>query len=795
MGHKTFNLTLCIALLATLLFVSPVQADNDPPIRVLVDGEPLALGQHPVMHDRRVYVPAFSLLTALGGQATESKHLDGWQLTGTWQDVTLSISSDSATAQVNGVPSDMGTAPITTGNTLYVPVRWLGEVLGADVDWFSASRIASLTFHAGEEELPRVGSLEHLQALIGEMAGRGRFNSIQIVHINTVAEAEISGPAEALPTSGDFSQTNVQVAGVDEADLVKTDGTHLYQVSNGKVVITRAVPADEMEIVATLSFEQDFYPAELYAEPGRLIVIGTSTRIHDKLPIRPMPEDRAVPLIAPIVPTSQTTKAFVYDTANIGDPVLRRVLELDGTYKSSRKIGDNLYLISNKWLDLYHIMEHDWPPELAYPMAGDSGGGEQVGQDGMENGLAPLSADRIYYFPGFPEANYLVIGAVNLADEGPMDVKAYLGAGENVYASQDNLYATVTRYDVPESTEAGIPLRGMPRPAETSTDIYKFALLPGKVDYRAHGSVPGTVLNRFSMDEYDGHFRIATTTGRIWGEGEDQSKNHLFILDGNMNRVGEETDIAPGERIYAVRFMGERAYMVTFRTVDPLFAIDVSDPAAPKVLGALKIPGYSDYLHPYDENHLIGFGKDTVEIPWKDADGNIMGTNAHVLGMKVSLFDVTDVANPIERHTAYIGDRGTHSDVLYNHKALLFSRDKDLLAFPVDLYEVYPARAGQREAAGSTEPNRIPPYGTFTYQGAYIYGVDPDKGFTLRGRITHLDEAELLKAGQHWHNGDRFVRRILYIDDTLYTLSDTAIKANALDDLQEIGMLYMDNEK
>src|SRR5690606_4427933 len=130
-------------------------------------------------------------------------------------------------------------------------------------------------------------------------------------------------------------------------------------------------------------------------------------------------------------------------------------------------------------------------------------------------------------------------------------------------------------------------------------------LLPGKVDYRAHGSVPGTVLNRFSMDEYDGHFRIATTTGRIWGEGEDQSKNHLFILDGNMNRVGEETDIAPGERIYAVRFMGERAYMVTFRTVDPLFAIDVSDPAAPKVLGALKIPGYSDYLHPYDENHLI----------------------------------------------------------------------------------------------------------------------------------------------------------------------------------------------
>ena len=306
----------------------------------------------------------------------------------------------------------------------------------------------------------------------------------------------------------------------------------------------------------------------------------------------------------------------------------------------------------------------------------------------------------------------------------------------------------------------------------------------------AEGKVPGTIVNQFSMDEYAGNFRIATTSGDMWASGENTSKNNLYILGDALQEIGKIEGIAPGERIYSVRFMGKRAYMVTFRTVDPLFAIDVSDPTSPKVLGALKIPGYSDYLHPYDENHLIGFGKDTVEVEQKDSLGNTISTNAFYLGMKVALFDVTDVENPKELHKLIIGDRGTGSELLYNHKALLFSREKNLLAFPVELYEI----ANKSTNAGSSPTTitgpRMPDYGTFTYQGAYIYQLDPQNGFQLQGRITHLTDEELSKSG-NWYTSERFVRRILYIGDTLYTLSDGMIKANARNGLQEMGSLHI----
>jgi uncharacterized secreted protein with C-terminal beta-propeller domain len=145
--------------------------------------------------------------------------------------------------------------------------------------------------------------------------------------------------------------------------------------------------------------------------------------------------------------------------------------------------------------------------------------------------------------------------------------------------------------------------------------------------------------------------------------------------------------------------MGDRGYMVTFKKVDPLFVIDLKDPRSPKILGALKIPGYSDYLHPYDENHIIGFGKDTEEV----------GNGAFYQGMKIAVFDVTDVTNPIEMFKENIGDRGTDSELLRNHKALLFSKDKNLLAFPVTVMEVKNKNKADKES--------IFQYGEFAFQG------------------------------------------------------------------------------
>ncbi|NLB17381.1 MAG: hypothetical protein GX825_01275, partial [Syntrophomonadaceae bacterium] len=228
--------------------------------------------------------------------------------------------------------------------------------------------------------------------------------------------------------------------------------------------------------------------------------------------------------------------------------------------------------------------------------------------------------------------------------------------------------------------------------------------------------------------------------------------------------------------IYSTRFMGDRLYMVTFRNVDPLFVIDLKTPQQPAILGALKIPGYSDYLHPYDENHIIGFGKDTVEIK----RGN--GTAAFYTGMKIALFDVTNVAKPVEMFKETIGDRGTESPLLNNHKALLFSRQRNLLAFPVTVMKV-PGDQNIDEG--------FPAYGQFQFQGAYVYNLDLAKGFQLKARITHLTNEDYLKAGGSWYNSVGNVQRILYINDALYTLSEGKVKAHDLTSYKQLGELIL----
>ncbi len=271
----------------------------------------------------------------------------------------------------------------------------------------------------------------------------------------------------------------------------------------------------------------------------------------------------------------------------------------------------------------------------------------------------------------------------------------------------------------------------------------------------------------------------------MWASGEDTSKNNIYVLDERLERVGTLEGLAPGERIYSARFMGSRAYMVTFRNVDPLYVIDLREPTKPTVLGELKIPGYSDYLHPYDENHLIGFGKETIELPSKGWGPD--ETMAFYQGMKIALFDVSDVNNPKEKFKEIIGDRGTHSELLYNHKALLFSKEKNLMAFPVDLMEI----KGKEEVL--TEG--FPAYGQFSYQGAYIYGIDLQKGFQLRGRITHLSDDDYAKSGQYGYDYTKMVRRILYAGNTLYTLSEGMLKATQLPDLQALSSLeYFPNK-
>jgi inhibitor of cysteine peptidase len=331
-------------------------------------------------------------------------------------------------------------------------------------------------------------------------------------------------------------------------------------------------------------------------------------------------------------------------------------------------------------------------------------------------------------------------------------ISTYLGSGHDTYMSKESLYIAVTKYATLETDNRSDIAFGF---HATDTEIFKFVVDGLNVDFLAAGTVPGRLLNQFSMDEFEGHFRIATTEGQAWDE-RNPSANHLHVLNQEMKTVGSVEDLARGERIYSVRFMGDKAYMVTFKETDPLFVLDVSDPTNPTVLGELKIPGFSNYLHPYDENHLIGFGQHTKLVKEKG------DTSPRVLtdGVKISMFDVTDPLNPKEKFTQIIGGRGTYSPLNHDHKALLFNKKKNIFAFPIMIYEDKPG----------TEYEQL-----FKFQGALAYSIDLENGFQLQQQITHE------KQNIQYESWERQIFRVLNIEDHLYAVSPEKITAHRVD--------------
>jgi len=223
-----------------------------------------------------------------------------------------------------------------------------------------------------------------------------------------------------------------------------------------------------------------------------------------------------------------------------------------------------------------------------------------------------------------------------------------------------------------------------------------------------------------------------------------------------MKTIGSLTHIAEQEKIYSTRFIGDRLYMVTFKRIDPFFVIDLATPTAPKILGKLKIPGYSDYLHPYDARHIIGVGKETGTNDWGGVSTK---------GIKLALFDVSDVEHPKQIDKVEIGDAGSDSAALSDHKAFLFDKAKNLL--------VIPARVVKSDVTvdkyGTTQPN--------IWYGAYVFGLTPETGFVLRGTVEHGTGSDR----SYWYGSSQNeVKRSLYIGDVLYTLSTKKILANSL---------------
>lgn len=546
--------------------------------------------------------------------------------------------------------------------------------------------------------------------------------------------------AAADKSGSNYSETNVQVQGIDEADTVKTDGSYIYQVVDGKVQIIKAAPADKMTLESVLSFDHSFSPYELFIYRDQLIILGNS---YGKMP---HPTQKKIAEIA-LAPVHETTKAVIYNIENKQTPKKIREFEIEGSLLSSRLMNGKVYLIANKYPDVWILRDN---PEMDIrPKYSDS----LVKPD-----MQPVDFDHIQYFPESSETNFTNIAVIDLDQPTEkISVSTYLGSGNNLYMSKNNLYLAVSNYYWFPNIDG--------KSQQPDTTVYKFSVDGMNVDFHSSGEVPGTVLNQFSMDEYDGYFRIATTKGQVWDD-KRPSANNLYILDGNLKQVGELEDLARGERIYSARFMNDRIYIVTFRETDPLFVIDGKDPKNPKVLGELKIPGFSNYLHPYDENHLIGFGYDTK------VGGKGAGNQPIILtdGVKISLFDVSDLADPKEKFTEIIGGRGTYSPLNHDHKALLFDKKKNLFAFPITVYQNKPNSEYES---------------TFEFQGAYVYNIDLRKGFHLQSKLTHQHPQA---PYEEWENQ---INRIIYIGDSLYALSPTKISSYDLTSYVQQGELNL----
>ncbi len=348
------------------------------------------------------------------------------------------------------------------------------------------------------------------------------------------------------------------------------------------------------------------------------------------------------------------TMAVSYDISDRSNPVEEWRIYQDGSYISSRLIGDQLVVLSNYYVDISgdeNQVKKNCVPEIS--------------TDGKD--FERISNSCICIMEEVYNTSYLVASVMDVDNKETLKTKAVLGAGNNVYCTTETLYATSSKYETKDMAEAVFGAS-----STMKTQIYKFDIRNYNIEYLKSATIDGTALNQFSIDEYNGYLRIATTSGN-WG---DNLVNQLYVLDENLETKGLLKDIAKGETIKSVRFTGNTAYVVTFIQTDPLFVIDLSNPEAPVILGELKIPGFSTYLHPVSDGLVLGVGR----------DGTDTGTNG---GLKVSLFDVSDPKNPKESSKITLDAVSSEtlssyieSDAYYTHKALCWDSESKTMYIP-----------------------------------------------------------------------------------------------------------------
>lgn len=435
----------------------------------------------------------------------------------------------------------------------------------------------------------------------------------------TEAYSSATEDTSQTKTSGnsvnDYTKTNIQVEGIDEADMVKTDGKYIYSYYRDAVSSTISIVKAEGKDSAQIGkiVLADVQVQALYVQDRWLVVLAEDENTSS---------DNA----------NVQTRIYLYDVSNPEKPICRSKNSQSGYYSDSRLTGNILYTISVK--QVYEAEKKtdkkEYIPEV---------GGELLPEDSLYCPNPGMSAE------------YLVFQSIDLSQSGKtIDSMAVLGAEGTYYMSEKNIYV---------ATETD---------AWRKTKISRYSYEKGTIKYACEKVINGTILNQFSMDEYEGNLRFAATTY----DDNGKTTNGLYIVDSSFKTIGSVSRLAPGERIYSARFMGENVYFVTYRETDPLFLVDVSDPANPVVKDKLKIPGFSDYLHPFGENMLLGIGS------IQDKEGNSY--------VKLSMFDISNPEKVKEIHSKKLG-KNTVQNIGSDHKGIVVDAERNRIAFGVENYD------------------------------------------------------------------------------------------------------------
>jgi hypothetical protein len=627
--------------------------------------------------------------------------------------------------------------------------------------------------------------------------------------------ADVAAPAAAGGAT-EYSTTNTQVEGVDEADFVKNDARFVYTLAGqrpradatadpayadayastgntpGELVILDVWPAEQAHEVSRIPL--DGHPKKLYLDGDRLLVYASlpvqnqQAQAYGSFDYYYYYNDYGGDCTYgyDCVPRGDglATLVTVYDVSDRAAPRALRQLTLSGSYINSRRVGDVVYTLVQDVLQPLpgtYAAPADAPtgpeqavaafaelsaanraridaaspaellPNVVLRSTAAAAGAAAIAGDAVAQ---PLDCGRVFEAPGGAGRGFLSVVSLSLADDGVVPERSTIVSEPGfTYASADALYVAVPQqnsYD-PQTGDY----------QERST-IHKFDLDGLTTGYAATGLVEGRVLNQFSMDEYADHLRVASTSGYA---GSDDTHSALSVLaqqGSALLTVGKIDDIAPREDIRSARFVQDRGYVVTFEKTDPLYVFDLSEPAAPRIAGELKIPGFSTYMHPIDREHLLSVGYDADD----------QGDFSWFRGIQLQVFDVADMSKPTLLHRTLIGTRGSSSEALENHLAFNYFAPKRWLALPITICE---------GGAGSD-------FGELTFSGLYLYDVSLDSGFSLLGGVSHpppqaVDAYGDTSCYNWWSDASSQVKRSIIMDDVVLSITGTELKLNHAADL------------